>query len=103
MKNLNIDDTSIDEISRRMNAYEAPLLDQVERIAKNIGYGRIMQAMAARWALSLVKQYELPVDAAMRGAFITDSKRLMAAEKDPESAIKELIFEAGYDRSQVSC
>lgn len=71
--------------------HEKKQLIEVESICKDIGYGRVIQVMSARWALDLHKEWALPIRACMTAAFMPNVEQLSAfPDEEILKAIQEL-------------
>lgn len=71
---------------------ERHLLGSVEIVCKQIGYGRTIQAIHARWAL-LLHRDGMDLQTAVRGALIRDPYLLSIT--DEAELLKELNHQAG--------
>jgi len=69
---------------------EAKLMASVEIVAKQIGYGRVIQALGARWALSLHRDHGFDLQTAVAGALINDPYTLSL--KNPEALLAHLEY-----------
>ena len=72
---------------------ECKLLAPVEIVCRQIGYGRVIQAIHARWALLLHKD-GMPLQMAVMGALITDP-HLTTCIDDAE-LLRRLNVHAGH-------
>lgn len=71
---------------------ESKLMSSVEIVARQIGYGRVIQALEARWALMLHRDHGLPLPAAVAGALINDPYIRGLTLGDPEELKKHLEY-----------
>lgn len=69
---------------------ESKLMSSVEIVARQIGYGRVIQALEARWALMLHRDHGFDLQAAVAGALIKDP--YTRSLKDPEELKKHLEY-----------
>lgn len=72
---------------------ERHLLSSVETVCKQIGYGRVIQAVQCRWALSLYQNHGFDLRAAVQGALITDT--FLLSITDNVELEKQLMYFAG--------
>ena len=69
---------------------ESKLMASVEIVARQIGYGRVIQALSARWALNLHRDHGFDLQTAVLGALINDPYTLSL--KDPKAMLAHLEY-----------